>query len=96
MLLTLSPKQQSCSRQHLEKNLNIHSAERNKHFLSCKAFKTLWQRKKLLLLQEQFLPLSQCFQMSSAAAADIKTSIYGVKGLTFNRLVRTIDRASDL
>ena len=28
---------------------------------------------------EQFLPLSQCFQMSSAAA-DVKTSIYGVKG----------------
>ena len=37
-----------------------------KHFLSWKALKTLWQRKKLLL-QEQSLPLSQCFQMSSAA-----------------------------
>ena len=41
-------------------------------FLSWKTLKTLWQRKKLL-------PLSQCFQMSSAAA-NAKTSIYGVKG----------------
>ena len=32
--LTLSPIQQSCSRQHLEKILNVHSAERNEHFWS--------------------------------------------------------------
>ena len=37
--------------------------------LSWKALKTLLQRKKLLL-QEQM----------SSAAADVKTSIYGVKG----------------
>ena len=53
------------------KTVNVHSAERNEHFLSWKALKTLWQ--------EQFLPLPQCFQMPSAAA-DVKMSIYGVKG----------------
>ena len=47
---------------NLGKILNVHSVERNEHFLSLKGLKTLWQRKKLLL-QEQFLPLSQCFQM---------------------------------
>ena len=57
------------------KILNVHSAERNEHFLSWKALKTLWQRK-----QEQFLPLSQCFQMSSAVA-DVKTSYLWSKGL---------------
>ena len=28
------------------KILNVHSAERNEHFLSWKALKTLWQKKK--------------------------------------------------
>ena len=61
------------------KIFNVHSAEREMNiFLTWKALKTSWQRKKLLL-HEQFLPLSQCFQMLSAAA-DVKTSIYGVKG----------------
>ena len=56
------------------KILNVHSAERNEHFLSWKALKTLWQRRKLLIVAKE-----EIFQMSSAAS-DIKTSIYGVKG----------------
>ena len=52
------------------KILSVHSAERNEHFLSWKTLKTL-----KLLLQERFLPLSQCFQMSSAAA-DVKERSY--------------------
>ena len=43
-------------------------------FLSWKALKTLWQRK------EQFLPLSQCYLMSSAA--DVKNGYLWSKGLT--------------
>ena len=31
--------QQSCSRRHLKKILNVHSVERNEHFLSCKLWK---------------------------------------------------------
>ena len=57
------------------KIMNVHSAERNEQFFKLESLKTLWESKKL----RQFLPLSQCFQMLSSAA-DVKTSIYGVKG----------------
>ena len=52
------------------KILNVHSAERNEPFSSLKALKTLWQKKKFYL-QEQFLPMLQFFQMSSAAAKHV-------------------------
>ena len=78
VLVYLNPFPHTTILQHttFRKILNVHSADRKEHFLSWKVLKTLWQRKKFLL---QFLPLSQYFQMSSAAA-DVKTSIYGVKG----------------
>ena len=77
--LNLSPTQQSCSSRHLDKSLMFTLLKEMNIFLSWKALKTLWQRQKMLL-QEQFRPLSQWFQMSSAAA-DVKTREKWRKGL---------------
>ena len=69
--LTLSAIQQSRSRRHLDKSwVFTLLKEMNK----LETFENI-----VAFLQVHFLPLPQCFQMSSAAA-DVKTSIYGVKG----------------
>ena len=57
----------------IRKILNVHSAERNEHFLSWKALKTLGQRKKLLLQDVTMFS-------NVAVTALVKVSIYRVKG----------------
>ena len=59
----------------IRKILNVDSAERNEH-----SFKLSWNALKTL--QEQFLPLSQCIQMSSAAADVSKYEYLWSKGLS--------------
>ena len=62
----------------LRKILNVHSAERNEHFFKLESFENIVAKEEIAPAPVTIFSNVVCCMLS--ATADLKTSIYGVKG----------------